>query len=92
MDNSALDGIPPRERKRQEVCRRWFPPNPQHDKLWQAIFELILTENSYVRDLQLVVEVCFSFLLGRAVAGTISDILLKNHAFTGRKGGQGHIR
>lgn len=36
-----------------------FPENPQRDRLLQAIFELILTENSYVRDLQLVVEVGF---------------------------------
>ena len=58
VDKSALDGIPLHERKRQEVCPR--APHGTHSVLIeQAIFELILTENSYVRDLQLVVEVQF---------------------------------
>jgi len=36
--------------------------------------------------------VYFGFLLRLTVAKIISDILLKNHTFTGRKGGQGGIR
>ena len=38
------------------MISRW---NVQRGLLYQAIFELIFTENSYVRDLQLMVEVHF---------------------------------
>jgi hypothetical protein len=36
--------------------------------------------------------VYFGFLLRLAVTEMTSDILLKNHTFIGRKGGQGDIR
>ncbi|KAF9650631.1 hypothetical protein BDM02DRAFT_1351141 [Thelephora ganbajun] len=71
VDKSALDGIPPQERKRQE-----------------AIFELIITESSYVRDLQLVVEIFYSKTMSlldekavKVVFANIEDILLTNTAF-----------
>lgn len=57
VDKSALEGIPTGERRRQEVSE------PSHHILSQkltghkAIFELIVTEGAYVRDLQLIVEV-----------------------------------
>ncbi|THV00744.1 hypothetical protein K435DRAFT_750939 [Dendrothele bispora CBS 962.96] len=68
VDKTALDGIPPNERKRQE-----------------AIFELIATENAYVRDLQLIVEVFYSSMMPMldrkaitVVFANIEDILLTN--------------
>ncbi|KAF8216277.1 hypothetical protein K438DRAFT_1953239 [Mycena galopus ATCC 62051] len=71
VDKSALEGIPPQERRRQE-----------------AIFELIATENTYVRDLQLIVETFYSSmmpLLDRkaitVVFANIEDILLTNTTF-----------
>ncbi|KIK68649.1 hypothetical protein GYMLUDRAFT_36129 [Collybiopsis luxurians FD-317 M1] len=71
VDKSALDGIPPNERRRQE-----------------AIFELIATENAYVRDLQLIVEEFYSKLLPlldrkaiTVIFANIEDILLTNITF-----------
>ncbi|KAJ3827567.1 hypothetical protein F5880DRAFT_1609212 [Lentinula raphanica] len=71
VDKSALEGIPPNERKRQE-----------------AIFELIATENAYVHDLQLIVEVFYSKLLPLldrkaivVIFANIEDILLTNITF-----------
>jgi actin cytoskeleton-regulatory complex protein PAN1 len=63
VDKTALEGIPPGERKRQEVAfhfPRHFVPfiTCSFNLVLQAIFELINTELAYVRDLQLIVEVC----------------------------------
>ena len=59
MDKAALEGLPERERKRQEA--RYFVTQMQatltHIGYHQAIFEFIATEAAYVRDLQLIVEV-----------------------------------
>lgn len=61
VDKSALDGLPDRERRRQEVCLRFGSIHKRKPILMRmvgkAIFELIATEGAYVRDLQLVVEV-----------------------------------
>ncbi len=57
VDKSALEGIPPMERRRQEVTSLVINPGRQINVHSQAMFELITTENGYVRDLQLVVEV-----------------------------------
>ncbi len=61
VDKSALEGLPDRERRRQEVS---FYLGFMHKcktvlihMSGKAIFELIATEGAYVRDLQLVVEV-----------------------------------
>lgn len=59
MDKSALEGLPDRERRRQEVCSSSMhkcKTSLIHTS-GKAIFELIATEGAYVRDLQLVVEV-----------------------------------
>jgi hypothetical protein len=61
VDKSALEGLPDRERRRQEVCLRFGIIRKYKTVLigmvCKAIFELIATEGAYVRDLQLVVEV-----------------------------------
>ena len=58
MDKSALEGLPDRERRRQEVCLRFCPIHKVLMRMvGKAIFELIATEGAYVRDLQLTVEV-----------------------------------
>jgi len=61
VDKSALEGLPDRERRRQEVCLRFGSTLTCKTVLMRmgdkAIFELIATEGAYVRDLQLVVEV-----------------------------------
>ncbi|KAJ8699192.1 hypothetical protein PTI98_002336 [Pleurotus ostreatus] len=71
IDKTALQGIPPNERKRQE-----------------AIFEFITTESTYVRDLQLIVEVFYSSMLPlldtkavTVVFANVEDILLTNTSF-----------
>ncbi|PFH53549.1 hypothetical protein AMATHDRAFT_73354 [Amanita thiersii Skay4041] len=71
VDESALEGMPGNERKRQE-----------------AIFELIVTEAAYVRDLQLIVEVFYGSMMPilstketTVVFANIEDILLTNTAF-----------
>ncbi|KAF6758250.1 Dbl homology domain-containing protein [Ephemerocybe angulata] len=63
-----------------------FPVNER--KRQEAIFELINTEVAYVRDLQLIVEVFYSYLLDvlsqkeiTVVFANIEDILLTNTAF-----------
>jgi hypothetical protein len=43
-------------------------------KRQESIFELINTEIAYVRDLQLIVEVCFSIFLLARVDVTISRL------------------
>ena len=63
MDKSALDGLPDRERRRQEVCFLFLSSIVRFYRYFgKAIFELIATEGAYVRDLQLVVEVSEHFL------------------------------
>lgn len=66
MDKSALEGLPDRERRRQEVgfCLGFMPKckTVLIHLAGKAIFELIATEGAYVRDLQLVVEVCERFV------------------------------
>ena len=61
VDKSALEGLPDRERRRQEACLRFGSILKCKTVLMRiddkAIFELIATEGAYVRDLQLVVEV-----------------------------------
>lgn len=57
MDKSALDGIPTSERRRQEVSEHVAAWDVLFNYFTQAIFELIATEVTYVRDLQLIVEV-----------------------------------
>ncbi|THG95777.1 hypothetical protein EW026_g5934 [Hermanssonia centrifuga] len=71
VDKSALDEIPPNERRRQE-----------------AIFEFIATEATYVRDLQLIVEVFYTSLLPlldqkavTVIFANVEDILLSNTTF-----------
>ena len=86
VDKSALDEIPPAERKRQEVCYSLLKhPILQIDHFQQAIFELIATEAAYVRDLQLIVEVFYSNLLSildekaiTVIFANVEDILLTN--------------
>jgi actin cytoskeleton-regulatory complex protein PAN1 len=56
VDRNALEGLPDKERKRQEVGRL-YALGKLHYMSSQAIFELIATEAAYVRDLQLIVEV-----------------------------------
>ena len=56
MDREALEGIPGPERKRQEVSLGRLVQG--FILTWRkTIFELINTESTYVRDLQLIVEV-----------------------------------
>jgi actin cytoskeleton-regulatory complex protein PAN1 len=66
VDKSALEGLPDRERRRQEVCLRFgsiYKRKPVLMRIFgKAIFELIATEGAYVRDLQLVVEVRGHFI------------------------------
>jgi hypothetical protein len=67
VDKSALEGLPDRERRRQEVCFFVLAPcisvrQSLIHVAGKAIFELIATEGAYVRDLQLVVEVCEHFV------------------------------
>jgi len=61
VDKSALEGLPDRERRRQEASLRFGSTLNGTTVLIRmddkAIFELIVTEGAYVRDLQLVVEV-----------------------------------
>lgn len=59
------------------MISRW---NVQRGLLYQAIFELIFTENSYVRDLQLMVEVHFIWfsLTTCYRLNNLLDILLQN--------------
>jgi len=71
VDKSALQEIPPNERKRQE-----------------AIFEFIATEATYVRDLQLIVEIFYSKTLPlldekavTVIFANVEDILLTNTTF-----------
>lgn len=93
MDKSALEGIPPQERKRQEVRRQSSPGSTTWLTLAGYLrvdpYREFLRSRSAARSRGLVY---FVFLLRLAVAKMTSDILLKNHAFTGRKGGQGGIR
>ncbi|EJU05869.1 hypothetical protein DACRYDRAFT_113893 [Dacryopinax primogenitus] len=71
VSKEALEGMPDRERKRQE-----------------AIFELINTEDTYVRDLQLIVEIFYKSIIeyldqksGKLIFDNIEDILLCNSTF-----------
>ncbi|KAF8638846.1 hypothetical protein AX17_001904 [Amanita inopinata Kibby_2008] len=71
VEASALEEMPPNERKRQE-----------------AIFELIITEATYVRDLQLIVEVFYASMMPMlsdkevtVIFANIEDVLLVNTAF-----------
>jgi hypothetical protein len=64
VDKSALADIPPQERRRQEVSERCIGSYPLIYIAFQAIFELIATEITYVRDLQLIVEVRFAICYG----------------------------
>ncbi|KZT54344.1 hypothetical protein CALCODRAFT_456827 [Calocera cornea HHB12733] len=71
VSKEALEGMPDRERKRQE-----------------AIFELINTEDTYVRDLQLIVEIFYRSVIeylddksGKLIFDNIEDILLCNSTF-----------
>jgi hypothetical protein len=61
VDKSALEGLPDRERRRQEASLHFGSTLNGTTVLIRmddkAIFELIVTEGAYVRDLQLVVEV-----------------------------------
>jgi hypothetical protein len=57
MDKSVLDGIPSEERRRQEVMHNCHRFGQFLTDSFQAIFELIATESTYVRDLQLIVGV-----------------------------------
>lgn len=87
VENSALEGIPTRERKRQEVSPDSFIRRQFLKMLFdkQAIFEFIATESAYVRDLQLIVELFYSRLLDAmehkaitVIFANVEDILLVN--------------
>ncbi|KAM0752107.1 hypothetical protein T439DRAFT_379225 [Meredithblackwellia eburnea MCA 4105] len=71
IDQSALDNLPDRERKRQE-----------------SIFEFITTEQSYVKSLQLLIEVFFTAMQPvmtqkacEIVFANVEDILMFNTVF-----------
>ena len=58
----------------------------------QTIFELINTESAYVRDLQLIVEVCKPKRLQRNGPTRLPGILCKYYAAVGRQGNHGDFR
>lgn len=57
VDRSVVEELPKEERRRQEACSCAIYRLPRLTGTLQAIFELILTEADYVRDLQLIVGV-----------------------------------